>query len=421
MIAPQKIRLAALAAAAALSLTACSGSGEADPNAPLTLEFPSWQAEDPAFGAWWKELIAAYEDEHPDVKIDYYPIPFDSYVDQLTTRFAANDQPEIVQLPARNATEFASRGWLEPLGERLATTDILETWTPLQEEMNWEGKSYGVLLLGYGYSLYYNESLLEEADVSVPTNADELVAAAEAVTGNGNYGFGATTQQSPDNYTELMAFVTGNGDALSNDEGEFFADSPEFISAMEQYRAALEQAPSGIQTQQRNELFLNGNIAMLLDGPFFVSELDNATEDVKEDLKVAAAPFDVIPGGVSNSIHVPAGLDDRTEDAVWEFIELASSAEWQARYAEVAAVPAPRSGVITDEALDARPELELFQDLADQAKSIFPSAPDQREQFSRLSQIVSQAAVKLMSTDDTTKSIAEELQTELEKTFGEGQ
>lgn len=408
-----------LSAITVLGLTACGSGDTPDATGPITLEFPSWQAEDPAFGAWWGEVIAEYETQHSDVDIDFYQVPFGSYVDQLTTRFAANDQPEIVHLPARNASEFASRGWLAPLDAHLDGTDIPETWTPLQTEMEWEEQSYGVLLLGYGYTLYYNADLLEAAGVPVPTTGEEVVAAAEAITGDGVYGFGATTQQSPDNYTELMSFITGNGGALA-DGNTFTLDTPEAIAGMEQYRAALAQAPAGIQTQQRNELFLNGNIAMLLDGPFFVAELDGAAESVAGSLKTAAAPFETIPGGVSNSIHLPAGLDERTEQAAWEFIELASSAEWQERYTELAAVPAPRAGSITEEALIDRPELELFQELADEAVSIYPQDAQQREEFTRLSQIVSEAAITLTTTDTPTPEVAASLQEQLGREFGSG-
>lgn len=413
-----KLPLVAAVTASGLLLTACGGgSGDAEANG-IELEFPSWQAEDPAFGPWWKEVIAAYEKENPDVSIDFYQLPFGSYVDQMTTRFAANDQPEIVQLPARNATEFASRGWLEPLSDRLSKTDIPETWTPLQEEMDWDGQPYGVLLLGYGYTLYYNEKLLDDAGVKVPTSPEELASAAQAVTGNGNFGFGATTQQSPDNYTELMAFVVGNGGALSDDQGNFQAESPEFIEAMNQYREVLEEAPAGMQSQQRNELFLNGNIAMLLDGPFFKSELEGAAEGVADNLKIAAPPFENVPGGVSNSIHLPAGLNEAEEDAAWEFIELAASPDWQERYSELASVPAPREGSISAKALENNPDLELFQELAEKANTIFPTTPEHRESFSRISQAVSQAAVRLISSEDSTESIAADLQAELEKSVG---
>lgn len=410
--------IAASLAVPALALAACGASSEETAEAgdgdSITLEFPTWQAEDQSFAPWWNELIAAYEDEHPNVTIDFYQIPFDSYVDQITTRFAAGDEPEIVHLPARNAAEFASRGWLAALDERLADTDILESWTPLQEEMQWDGQNYGVLLLGYGYALYYNEQLLADAGVDVPTTADELVVAAEAITGDGVFGFGATTQQNPDNFTELASFIVGNGHRLATADGQFTADTAGVVESMDQYRQALANAPAGIQSQQRNELFLNGNIAMVIDGPFFLPELEGAPEGVRDSLRVAAPPFEVVPGGVSNSVHMPAGIEGETADAVWAFIEIAASPEWQERYAELAAVPAPREGSVTEEATANVPELELFQQLADEAVTIYPTAPEHRENFGRISDSVSQAAIRLISTDEPTSQIASALQDALE-------
>jgi multiple sugar transport system substrate-binding protein len=407
-----------------LVVAACGGgggdgsSGDGGGGGQITLEFPTWQAEDKSFSPWWKDLIAEYTKQHPNVKIDFYQIPFDSFVDQMTTRFAGNDPPDIVHLPARNAGEFASRGWLEPLDERLAGTDILQNWTPLQEEMRWDGKTEGVLLLGYGYGLFYNSDLLEKAGVEVPTTPEELVAATEKLTKGDVYGFGATTQQNPDNYTELSAFVVGNGGAWSNDAGQFIVNDPKVRQSLEQFREVVGKAPKGLQSQQRNELFLNGKIAMLLDGPFMLPELDGAAPEVKGHLKVARAPFPQVPGGVSNSLHLPAGLEQAKADAAWDFIKLATSPEWQQRYTQSAAAPAPRKGSVTPEALSKTPELELFGQLNEQAVTIFPSDPKQREQFGKISDAVSTAAIRLITSDTQVGEIADQLQQDLQRAVG---
>ncbi|SOD62863.1 carbohydrate ABC transporter substrate-binding protein, CUT1 family [Streptomyces zhaozhouensis] len=402
-----------LAATAGAALAGC-GSGGGSAGGKTVLEFPSWQAAEGSFALWWRELIAAFEEAHPDVEVDFYSIPYDSYVDQLTIRFAAGDRPEITHLPARNAAEFAGRGWLTSLADRLRGTDIPRTWTPLQEEMRLNGEDHGVLLLGYGYTLYYNERLLESVGAGVPTTPEELISAAEAITGDGVYGFGATTTPNPDNYTELAAFVVGNGGTLSTDDGGFTADSDAAIAGLDLYRRALAQAPRGIQGQQRNELFLTGKIAMLLDGPFLLNELSGASEAHRPHLKVARAPFPHVPGGVSNSIHMPAGIEGRKADAVWDLIALASSPEWQRRYTEVTLNPAPREDSATARALEETPELALFQRLADEAVSIFPGHQTHRERFGRVSDLVSAAATSLITTDEPTASIAAHLQDELE-------
>ncbi|BBG05192.1 MULTISPECIES: ABC transporter substrate-binding protein [Pseudonocardia] len=398
------------AAVATASLVGCgrqqTGTGD------LVLEFPSWQAEEGSFAPWWRELVAAYEQRNPGIRINLYPMPFDSYADQLTIRFAANQRPDILHLPARNAAEFAGRGWLESLQTRLDGTDIVSSWTPLQEEMASDGDHYGVLLLGYGYSLYCNESLLRAAGHPVPRTTDELLAAAEAVTGGGVYGFGATTTQNPDNYTELAAFVVGTGGSLF-DGDRVTATTPETIRGLDAYRRAVAQAPRGIQSQQRNELFLTGKIAMLLEGPFFASELEAADERIRPALTVARAPFARTPGGTSNSIHIPEGTDPRRADAAWEFIRLACSPQWQHRYRELTGNPIPRRNL--DDEPAAGSELALVQQLADEATSIFPDSEAQRERFGRISDIVAAAAVSLITGREPTTAIADTLQDQLEE------
>ena len=79
-------------------------------HAQTTLEFPTWQAEEPGVSTWWKELIAAYEKRYPDVKINLQQVPFAQFVKQMTVRFAAGNPPDIVHLPSRDFASFADQG-----------------------------------------------------------------------------------------------------------------------------------------------------------------------------------------------------------------------------------------------------------------------------------------------------------------------
>ena len=155
---------------------AVGASAVAQPK-PIELEFPSWQIEEPGIADYWTELIKAYEAKFPNVKIRKQQVPFREYVDKMTVRFAGNNPPDIVHLPARNFPSFAAQDWLAPLDDRLKTTDVAATWTPLRGEMVWEGKEQGVLLMGYGSILYYNEKLLNDAGVAVPKTPEEWLAA----------------------------------------------------------------------------------------------------------------------------------------------------------------------------------------------------------------------------------------------------
>ena len=179
------------AAAAACLATGLAAAAPAV--AQTTLEFPTWQAEEPGVSTWWKELIAAYEKKYPDVKINLQQVPFAQFVKQMTVRFAAGNPPDIVHLPSRDFASFADQGWLEPLDARLARTDIPANWPALQSEMQWNGKAQGVLLMGYGGMLYYNEQRLKDAKLGVPKTPDEWLAAMKATTDTGKGQFGLAT------------------------------------------------------------------------------------------------------------------------------------------------------------------------------------------------------------------------------------
>lgn len=406
-----------------LSLTsACiaapSGGNAGRQGKPSTLEFPSWQAKAAGFGDWHHALASAFEQEHSDLKVELQSFPFDSFVDKLTTRFGSGYPPDIVHLPARVVPQFASQGWLEPLDARLAETKIPELWPPLQDSMKWKGKTYGVLLLGYGYVLYYNAQLLQQAGVGVPKTPEDLVAAAKAVTGGGTYGFGATTAQHPDNYTDLTQFVVGEGAAWMQG-GQFKATSPQVVKAMNHYRAAVSNAPQGVQSQQRTELFMNGKIAMMFDGPFLLPVLADASKQVQPHLKVAAPPFDVAPGGASNSLHIAADISEQKKQLVWEYIELAATTKWQRKYTRMVEVPAPRNDSVTQSMREDMAQLALFDRVAGEAVSIFPDEPVLRKNYTELQDTVSRAAIKLITSDTPTADVAASLQDELVKRFGD--
>lgn len=413
------LRLGVIATGTALVLTACGGGddSETEGSEEIVLELPSWQADDGNFENWLVPLVEAFNEEHADITVDLQHIAFEGFTDQMTTRFAAGDPPEIVHLPARYFSEFASNGWFAPIDDRLAETDILENWTELQEEMIWDEQYMGVLLLGYGEVLFYNQAMFDDADLPVPETPQQMIAAAEALTEGDVFGFAATTAQAPDrNYEEPTRWVVGHGLNWA-DENTFTVATPELSGALSTYRELLEYSPEGITTHQRFELFSQGRVGMMFDGPFLIPEIDGAPEDIRDDLQVARVPTPVVAGGTSNSFHIPAGLEPEVEDAVWEFIEYATTPEWQERYVRELGVPAPRQGVITDEIVAEQPRLEVIQESADEAVSINMESPILRMNHNQFADIIADQMMRVMITDDDVNQILSDLEDELTGEF----
>jgi multiple sugar transport system substrate-binding protein len=384
--------------------------------AKVELEFPSWQAEEPGLDKFWREAVKAFEASHPNVHINLYQVPFKEYIDKLTVRFASNNPPQIVQLPTRNLPSFASQGWLSPLDDMIAKTDIKATYTSMSEEMVWDNKTVGVLLLAYGMMFYYNDQILQDAGVKVPTSQAELLKAIQATTnaGKGVFGWAATTNEHPNVYVDWASWATGEGVSFYKN-GQYNFTDPAVVASIDRFRQAVKNAPKGVSTESARQLFIDGKIAMMRDGPWFTASLKNASDPVRSHLKVGLLPFANNPGGTSNSIHIPAKIDAERKQLVWEFIQMISTPEWQSKYALLTEAPAPRRNAVSEKDLAANPNLALAMKSAATAKNIFPDVPAARTNYNQIAKLVSEAGVRMINSDKPTDAILKDLQSELER------
>lgn len=380
------------------------------------LEFPSFQADEPSTAAWWEEVIATFEEEHPGVTVDFSNSPGARHSDLLATRFAARQPPPIVHMISRDFVRFAAQDWFGEI-DSCFEDDTLSEFGGLQSFMEWEGETRGLLLNSYAYHLYYNEALLSEAGVEVPTTMDELVAAGQAVNDldADAVGFSGITTSIADAFLEASMFVTGQGVDWVDDDG-YNLDDPELIAAVDAYRTLLSEAPQGLGEHERNELLFNGRAAMMFDGNYFWQQIqDSAQDGVKENIGIALAPFPDQPGSVSNSLHLPADLDEETRALVCDFIATAARPEFQEAYGEAISVPPPRDGAISDALRDRFPEeLDIMIQAKAEAESVLPGAQATLENYGVFSKLTADAMIELMVTDRPTEEVLSDLQAELE-------
>jgi len=403
----------ALIIAALATLLALGATAPASAQA-ITLDFPSWQAEEPGFAERWKGLISEYEAKHPGVKVKLYSIPFANYVNQLTVRFAGQNPPDIVHLPSRNFASFASQQWLEPIDDLLKASDIASKWSKMQTEMSWNGKTYGVLLLPYGNLLYYNEKLLQDAGAKVPTTPAEWLDAMARTTNRdkGQFGLVTTTAEHPNMFIDAATWVLGEKQDWLRGNKYNFTD-PGVVAAMDQFRKSLTYAPPGTNSASARQLFIDGKAAFLRDGPWVWATLQKAKPETRPLLKMAQLPFPVITGGASNSLHIPARLEAQKKKLVWEFIALAASPAWQEKYVLLTGSPAGRVGAIGPDQAKKDPHLSAITLAAEKAENLFPMQPALRENYNEFATLFSRAVVRMQSSSQSTEAILANLQKEL--------
>lgn len=393
----------------------------AEPTAPpakeVTLTFPSWQQDEPGTSQWWKARIADFEESHPGVTIEFNKVPLGDLVDTLTTQFAAGTPPQIVHLPALNFAQFAAQGWLQPLDSYLEGTDILETYTSLQDSCKYEGKTQCILLFLDHPAMVYNEKLLEEAGVEVPTTPEEFLAAARAITKPPDqYGSAVVTSAGWNMMWWVNLFVVGAGGVWTKD-GKPVVNTPEVIQGLEWWKELVTSgsSPSGIESGEIRHLFLEGKIGMFFDGPWWQGFMPEAAPDVKPYIKTAQMPFKYIEIEASDVIAMPAAIPDDEKQLVWEFIESLTTPEAQVEYAMVQGAGPPREDItlpaeLLEEFPIAGPWLELPED-----KVGVDWYPKGLEAFtSEFIDLISEAGQKMLTQDMSAEQAAAELQAALE-------
>ena len=171
---PKKHTLVALIASAALALTACGGGGETapeatasfDPNEAVSLTFTWWGNDDRA--ARYEKLIAAFNEEYPNIEINGTFTDFPSYWEKKQTEAAGGGLPDVWQFSDSYLRQYAEPGYLLDLGT-VSDHITLDTFDDgLKGTGQLEGVQYS-LPTGYStWANFVNDGLIAEHGLEMP-------------------------------------------------------------------------------------------------------------------------------------------------------------------------------------------------------------------------------------------------------------
>jgi len=385
----------------------------------ITLNFPSWQEDEPGSGDWWRARIAAFEESHPGVTIEFTKVGVNEIADRLLTQFAGGQPPQIVHLPYVNLIPFADQGFLEPLDSYFAQTDIPETWTPLQQGCEWNGETYALLLLAYGYAMIYNEALLQEAGVDVPTTPEALTEAAIAATESpAQFGFGTNTLPGNNMFASVSTFIVGHGGHVAAGDGPTI-NTPEAVAGVSQWVDLVRTptTPTGMESGPMRQLLAQGNMAMWFDGPWGQGFIAGAPPEVQPNIKVAQMPFANTFGGSSNIVAMPASIPDEEKQLVWEFIQSLSTPEAQREYVTMYCTPSARQDVDVpaEELHEHCPLIDAWIDALNSPNLVDYFPRPLATNTAEVIRLVSESMQRLITSDAEVQPELDQLQAQLEE------
>ena len=312
---------------------------EASAAAQITLQYPSWMFSEPSTGKYFRDLSAAYNQAHPSARVDLVQLPAGQYVEKIFTEIQSGQVPDILPLFTTQMPQYMHLDLLEPLDPWLDKAPFKNKLVLLQKFAQKEGKNYGIPLTASPQGLLYNQLLLEKAKVDIPKTLDDLYSAADKIyKATGVFGFGVHTDTSTMllAYVSCMQWVLGNGGDFSRKDGAITCNAPKTVEGFQQMMRFVNApfTPKGLGWYQLRTMFAEGKLAMLFDGPWDLGQVKSVNPKLYPHIGMVPCPTPThaaITGGAFYTIL----KKEANKQAVWDYIALATSDEWQQRWIEV--------------------------------------------------------------------------------------
>lgn len=254
-----------------LAAVGAQGAQEPQKSGPVTLKYAFWGNPD-AIGVE-QDIIKAFEEKHPDIKIEPIVSGYSDYHTKLMTMIAGNMAPDVMRIDDYYFYDFIKLGAVESLSPYIQRDKIDLNLYPKMgiEEATVDGQIYG---LPWGTAPLYmllNLEVFEKAGVALPS-LDWTTKDFERIVRSFNpqkdkvYGFAIDT-----NYLSsvLPHIWSKGGTLLSEDKSRYTGDSPEASSAIQMLADLYKEGympkdtiNSG-NTEALRRWFSNGTIAMM--------------------------------------------------------------------------------------------------------------------------------------------------------------
>ena len=288
----KRILALAMAAAMALSITACGGGDESTPSGSqpsgsqpsgggaVTLTVASFNIGGFTDSAAWEPIIEAFNAQNPDVTIEILPVTYQDGDQQLANLIAGGNAPDIVfEGPERIIGNYANEGLLVDLSDLWeGVTDIPESISSVSQL---DGPYYMYPLsvaahcMAINYEAFEAAGALQYIDEETRTwTTDDFVAACEALKAAMDAGTITMAEtgiiycgaQGGDQGTRALVNNLYSDYYVTEDGSSYNANSANNVKALELLQGMVDEGTMGVSTSyaaaDELQAFANGTCAM---------------------------------------------------------------------------------------------------------------------------------------------------------------
>ncbi len=326
----------------------------------VTLKWAIWDKDATPY---WVALQEAYEESHPNVKIEMVDLGSTDYMTVLATELSGSGS-EFDVVTVKDVPGYAtlvSKNTLEPLDDYISKAGIdLSQYGGVDSQISVNGSLYELPFRNDFWVIFYNKDIFDAAGVSYPTNDmtfeqyDELARqVADDTFGQQVYGTHYHTWRSA---VQLFGVLDGKHNILSGNY-EFFKPYYEMVLKQEDDHICRNYADLSAEGLHYSAAFSGGDVAMLNMGSWFISTLISNIKSGEYDASLCGNwgmvkyphAEGVEPGSTLGTITGLAVTSVSTKkDAAFDFVQWVSGEEGAKVMAGTGNFPA----LMTDEALD---------------------------------------------------------------------
>ena len=309
----------------------------------------------------YEDIVAAFEEEQDAIHVELrFADEGEELLQQLSTALAGDALPDIFLMNYRDYGQFAARGAVEPVQDRLASSSVLhpeDFYDTAMEPFKFGGTNQMCLPQNASsLVVYYDADLFEAADLDLPATGwrwEEFLQDAVQLTHGDVYGVGVDPQ-----LIRVAPFIWSNGGQVVDNESDptrLALDGRLSTQAMQRFfdlRGAYGVSPPAevADATPLEEQFLQGKVAMYLDSRKVVPTFRTITDF---DWDVAPLPIIKEPVSILHSDAYCMTASSEHQDEAWTFMEFALGPQGQEIAAETGrTVPSLRLVAESDAFLD---------------------------------------------------------------------
>lgn len=278
----------------------------------------------------YQKYVDEFNAQSDTVEVQLVYMPPENFNTQVAVGNLSSEMGDILRIDNPNTVGFAASGVLADLTEYYDDWDGANFLEGPVESAVYEDKIYGIPAESNCIALFYNKSMLENADVEVPSTWSELKSAAKKLSRDDCSGFAMCAQAGEEGAFQYVPFLWSLERDVTNLGSDKGVEALTFLNGLVEDGSMSLDCLNYSQADVAKQ-FAAGNCAMMINGPWNVSVVKNDNPEL--DFGIALLPkaddgeYASCLGGENLCISANADVE-----ACWEFVSWFCSKEVNERY-----------------------------------------------------------------------------------------